>query len=72
MYGVVVVLVSALPCCISAQANKARHSDVKRAARFAARALIVSLFSGFIVFAGKANHQGWWRCLVVLRLRQVS
>jgi hypothetical protein len=38
---------------------------------FGARALIVSLFSGFVVFAGKANHQGWWRCLVALRLSQV-
>ena len=68
--GVVVVWVSALPCCSSAQANKARHSDGKRAARFSARALIVSLFSGFMFFAGKANHQGWWRCLVLLRLRR--
>jgi hypothetical protein len=38
---------------------------------FIAPAWGVSLFSGFLVFAGKANHQGWWRCLVALRLRQV-
>ncbi len=31
----------------------------------------VSLFSVFMVFTGKATHQGWWRCLAVLRLRQV-
>jgi len=47
-------------------ANKQRQGDAYRAL-----ALSVSLFSGFVVFAGNANHQGWWRCLVVLRLSQV-
>jgi hypothetical protein len=45
--------------------------DGKTHARFPALNLVVSLFSGFVFFAGKANHQGWWRCLVVLRLSQV-
>jgi hypothetical protein len=69
--GVVKVSVSALPCYLGIKANKACHRDAKPAARFGARALIVSLFSGFVFFAGKANYQGWWRCLMALRLSQV-
>jgi hypothetical protein len=38
---------------------------------FTSRHWGVSLFSGFMVLAGKAIHQGWWRCMAALRFRQV-